>query len=79
MELMSRRMRVSAVIALLRDRHGEATACKMARLERLKARRARSRKRFDFWTAVATEMQHGGIVTRTGFTAHYSPLSGYLV
>ena len=45
---ISRRMRVSAVIALLRDRHGEATACKMARLEQLKARRARSRKRFDF-------------------------------
>ena len=58
-ELMSRRMSGSAVIALLRDRHGEATACKMARLERLKARRARSRKRFDFWTAVATEMQQG--------------------
>ena len=29
----------------------------MARLEQLKARRARSRKRFDFWTAVATQMQ----------------------
>ena len=40
---MSRRMSVSAVIAFLRDRHGEAAACKMARLERLKARRARSR------------------------------------
>ena len=58
-ELMSRRMSVSAVISLLRDRHGEATACKMARLEQLKARRARSRKRFDFWTAVATQMQQG--------------------
>ena len=58
-ESMSRRMSVSAVISLLRDRHGEATACKMARLEQLKARRARSRKRFDFWTAVATQMQQG--------------------
>ena len=29
----------------------------MARLEQLKARRARSRKRFDFWTAVVTQMQ----------------------
>ena len=56
-DLMSRRMSVSAVIAFLRDRHGEAAACKMARLEQLKARRARSRKRFDFWTAVATQMQ----------------------
>ena len=56
-ESMSRRMSVSAVIALLSDRHGETTAYKMARLEQLKARRARSRKRFDFWTAVATQMQ----------------------
>ncbi len=56
---MSRGMSVSAVIASLRDRHGEATACKMARLEQLKARRARSRKRFDFWTAVATQMEQG--------------------
>ncbi len=56
---MSLRMTVSAVIASLRDRHGEAAACKMARLEQLRARRARSRKRFDFWTAVATQMQLG--------------------
>jgi len=49
-ESMPRRMSVSAVIAFLRDRHGEAAACKMARLELAKARRARSRKRFDFWT-----------------------------
>ena len=56
-ELMSRRMSVSAMIEFLRDRHGEAAACRMARLEQLKARRARSRKRFDFWTAVATQMQ----------------------
>ncbi len=58
-ESMSRRMSVSAAIALLSDRHGDATACKIARLEQLKARRARSRKRFDFWTAVATQMQQG--------------------
>ena len=58
-ESMSRRMSVSAAIALLRARHGEATACKMARLEQLKARRARSRKRFDFWAAVAMQMEQG--------------------
>jgi len=50
-------MSVSAVIASLRDRHGEATACKMARLEQLKARHARSRKRFDYWTAIETQME----------------------
>src|SRR5208282_817055 len=54
---MSRRMSVSAVIAFLRDRHGEAATCKIARLEQAKARRVRSRKRFDFWTAVATQME----------------------
>ena len=59
MSSMSRRMSVSTVIALLRDRHDEATACKMARLEQLKARRARSRKRFDFWTEVATRWNRG--------------------
>jgi hypothetical protein len=59
MSSMSRGMSVSAVIASLRDRHGEATACMMVRLEQLKARRARSRKRFDFWTAVATQMEQG--------------------
>ena len=56
-ESMPRRMSGSAVIASLRDRHGEAAACKMVRLELAKARRARSRKRFDFWTVVATQMQ----------------------
>ena len=59
MSSMSGRMSVSAIIASLRDRHGETTACKMAGLEQLKARGARSRKRFDFWTAVATQMEQG--------------------
>jgi hypothetical protein len=31
----------------------------MARLEQLKARGARFRKQFDFWTAVATQMEQG--------------------
>ena len=51
--------RRSAVIASLRDRHGEATACKRARLKQLKARHARSRQRFDFWTAVGRQMEQG--------------------
>jgi hypothetical protein len=44
MSSMPRRMSVSAVIVSLRDPHGKATACKMAQLEQLKARRTHSRK-----------------------------------
>ena len=35
------------------------TACKVARLEQLKARRAHSRERFDVWTEVATKGNRG--------------------
>jgi hypothetical protein len=38
---------------LLRDQYGEAQAVKVARREQRKARRARSRNRFSFCTAVA--------------------------
>jgi len=58
-------MGVSAVMASLRERHGEATACKMARLERLKAYRVHSRKRFDFWTAVGDADGTGALGQRT--------------
>ena len=57
--------RISAPMAteLLFSQNGEAEALKIARLELQKTRRARSGKRFDFWTAVAQEMQvaHGGL------------------
>ena len=66
-------MSVSAVIALLRDLHGETTARKMALLERLRARRARSRKRFDFWTAVATEMQQGRLGCEPAQNSNWRP------
>jgi hypothetical protein len=42
---------------LLFRQNGEAEALNIARLELRKTRRARSRKRFDFWTAVAQKMQ----------------------
>ena len=32
-----------------------------------------------WWDAQRAERAAEGIVTRTGFTGHYSPLSGYLV
>jgi len=58
-ETMWRRASVPAVLELLRVRNGEAKALKIARLELQKARRARSRKRFDFWSAVSIQLEVG--------------------
>ena len=41
---------------LLSSRHGELPAQKLAMSELRKARRARSRKRFNFWAAVANHL-----------------------
>jgi hypothetical protein len=54
---MWRSMSALAAVELLFSQNGEAKALKIARLEREKARRARCRKRFDFWTAVSHEME----------------------
>jgi hypothetical protein len=54
-----RRASVPAALAMLRDQNGEAKALRIARLELRKARQARSRKRFDFWSAVSTELEIG--------------------
>ena len=54
---MWRHASVPAVLELLRGRNGEAKALKIARLELRKARRARSRKRFDFWNAVSAQLE----------------------
>ena len=56
-ETMWRHASVSAGLELLRGRNGEAKALKIARLELRKARRARSRKRFDFWNAVSAQLE----------------------
>jgi hypothetical protein len=53
---ISLRMSVPAAVELLRERHGELEARKMAELEKRKARMARSRKRFEFWAEIATRM-----------------------
>jgi len=47
---------VSATVERLRNQHGGLKARKLALLEQQKARRARSRKRFDFWGAVADQV-----------------------
>lgn len=57
-----------AVAELLRSQNGEAKALQICRLELQRARRARSRKRFDFWTTVAqqTELAAATLATIKG-------------
>ena len=66
-------MSVPIVVERLRDQHGGEKARKLALLEQQKARRARSRKRFDFWSAVANQIgrreANGSIVARSSATS----------
>jgi len=57
-ETLPRHMSAAAATELLCDTYNVREALKLARQELLKARRARSRKRFAFWTEVATEMEN---------------------
>ena len=52
-------MKAPVAVALLRERHGEANARKIARTEQRRARRARSKKRFAFWADVAARIENG--------------------
>jgi malate synthase len=49
---------VAAAAEMLRRTGDAQEALKLARQELLKARRARSRKLFAFWTEVATEIEN---------------------
>ena len=53
---VSHLMKPTVAVELLREQHGEANAWKIALQEQRKARRARSRRRFEFWGAVAMLM-----------------------
>ena len=55
--LGQRRRDVPQTVELLCNRHGEAIAQKLAERERKRARQARSRKHFGFWTAVVAEIE----------------------
>jgi len=59
MESLPRRMSVSSAVDWLCSRYGGDRARRLARLEQQKARRARSRKRFTFWAAVAAQLEAG--------------------
>jgi predicted nucleic acid-binding protein len=56
-ETLPRRMSASAATKLLCGHRSAQEALKLARQELQMARRARSRKRFAFWTQVAAEME----------------------
>jgi hypothetical protein len=47
---------VVAAVEFLCTKHGQAGAHKLALLEQKRARRARSRKRFNFWAAVVAQL-----------------------
>jgi hypothetical protein len=56
LDRISRRMDVDDAIEALRRQCGQDAALKLARAGMQHARRARSRKRFEFWTAVAAQI-----------------------
>ena len=52
-------MKAPGAAAQLRERHGEANARKVALTEQRRARRARSKRRFNFWADVAALIENG--------------------
>jgi hypothetical protein len=59
-------MKAAVAIELLRAQHSEANARKIALRELRKAKRARSRRRFDFWSEVLALIEHGCAQNKVG-------------
>jgi hypothetical protein len=51
-------MKATVAVALLREQYGEAIARKIALTEQRRAKRARSKRRFAFWTDVAARIEN---------------------
>jgi hypothetical protein len=52
-------MKVPTAVALLPAQHGESEARKIALTEQQRVKRARSKRRFAFWSNVAAQIESG--------------------
>jgi hypothetical protein len=55
-QIVSNFINPTKAAGLLSSKHGDLSAQKLAMSELRKARRARSRRRFNFWATVATHL-----------------------